>query len=104
VQDELKTLRKKAGEYEKQSSTTGRELEKLEREAANLREVIEGEEDEIFADFCGKIGVDEIREYEEKQLRGAQEDNAQMLKFDTQVARLTNQCVLPHLPSPLLCF
>lgn len=93
IQDELKTLRKRAAELEKQISTTEKELEKLEREASKLREVIEGEEDGVFADFCSKIGVDDIREYEEKQLRGAQESNAEMLKYDTQVARLNNQFV-----------
>ncbi|GAA5824181.1 hypothetical protein JCM11251_001555 [Rhodosporidiobolus azoricus] len=91
VRDELKTLRKKVGELEKAIGKTEGELEKLEEQAAGLREVIEGEEDQIFEDFCGRIGVSDIREYEEKQLRGAQEDNAQMLKFDTQVARLNNQ-------------
>ncbi|GAA5978729.1 hypothetical protein JCM11641_006157 [Rhodosporidiobolus odoratus] len=90
VQDELKTLRKRASELDKSIEKTSRELEQLEEQAAGLREVIEQEEDEIFAEFCERIGVDDIREYEEKQLRGAQEDNAQMLKFDTQVARLNN--------------
>ncbi|GAA6027216.1 hypothetical protein JCM8097_002493 [Rhodosporidiobolus ruineniae] len=91
VQDELKTLRKKASELEKSVSKTEKELDKLDREAGELREVIEREEDAIFADFCERIGVDDIREYEEKQLRGAQEDNAAMLKFDTHIARLNNQ-------------
>ncbi|GAA5851241.1 hypothetical protein JCM8547_004180 [Rhodosporidiobolus lusitaniae] len=91
VKDELKTLRKRAGELEKSIEKTEKELEKLEEEAGTLREVIEAEEDAIFEEFCRRIGVDDIREYEEKQLRGAQEDNAQMLKFDTQVARLNNQ-------------
>ncbi|GAA5897594.1 hypothetical protein JCM6882_003527 [Rhodosporidiobolus microsporus] len=91
VRDELKTLRKKAGELEKSVAKTEKELDKLEEQASALRDVIEAEEDAIFGDFCRRIGVDDIREYEEKQLRGAQEDNAQMLKFDTQVARLNNQ-------------
>ncbi|GAA6012005.1 hypothetical protein JCM10207_003457 [Rhodosporidiobolus poonsookiae] len=91
VRGELKTLRKRAAELEKTIETVDGELEKLEEEAAGLREVIEQEEDAIFGAFCQKIRVQDIREYEEKQLRGAQEDNVQMLKFDTQVARLNNQ-------------
>ena len=35
--------------------------------------------------------MSDIREYEEKQLRSAQEDNAEMLKLDTHVARLNHQ-------------
>ncbi|BGP16097.1 hypothetical protein JCM10213_007524 [Rhodosporidiobolus nylandii] len=91
VKDELKTLRKRAAELEKSIEKTSGELEKLDEQAAALREVIEQEEDAIFGEFCARIGVDDIREYEGKQLRGAQEDNAQMLKFETHVARLNNQ-------------
>ncbi|KPV75520.1 uncharacterized protein RHOBADRAFT_53491 [Rhodotorula graminis WP1] len=91
VKDELKTLRKRAADLEKAVAKLERDLERLEAEAATQRDVIEREEDAIFADFCARIGVSDIREYEEKQLRSAQEDNAEMLKLDTHVARLNHQ-------------
>ncbi|BGP39995.1 Structural maintenance of chromosomes protein 1 [Rhodotorula kratochvilovae] len=91
VKDELKALRKRAADLAKTVSQLERELDQLEEEAATHREVIEREEDAIFAAFCARIGVADIREYEEKQLRSAQEDNAQMLKFDTQLLRLNHQ-------------
>lgn len=91
VRDELKTLRKKAADSQKTISQIEDELEQLEAQAATCRDVIDREEDAIFADFCRRIRVANIREYEEKQLRGAQEDNAQMLVFNTQVARLNHQ-------------
>ena len=50
-------------------------------------------EDEVFAQFCRKIGVENIREYEEQQLKVAQEESQARLRFDTQIARLTNQYV-----------
>lgn len=90
-QDELAALRKRAAGFEKTISALETELSKLRKQAAVHREVIEREEDAIFADFCERIGVDDIREYEEKQLRSAQADNAQLLKLDTHVARLNNQ-------------
>ena len=50
-------------------------------------------EDEVFALFCRKIGVETIREYEEQQLKVAQEESQARLRFDTQIARLSNQYV-----------
>ncbi|GAA5883506.1 hypothetical protein JCM16303_005451 [Sporobolomyces ruberrimus] len=91
IKDELKVLRTKAKETTQTLSTLEKELSTIETQAEALREVIHSEEDAIFADFCERIGVDDIREYEEKQLRGAQEDHAQMLKYETQLARLDTQ-------------
>jgi structural maintenance of chromosome 1 len=90
-QDELAALRKRAAGFEKTISALETELSKLRKQASVHREVIEREEDAIFADFCERIGVNDIREYEQKQLRSAQADNAQLLKLDTHVARLNNQ-------------
>jgi len=86
-------LRAKVKETSKILSTLEKELSTIETQAEALREVIHAEEDAIFSDFCERIGVDDIREYEEKQLRGAQEDHAQMLKYETQLARLDTQYV-----------
>lgn len=45
----------------------------------------------MFSDFCEDIGVESIREFEERQLKAAQEESAARLQFDTQIARLTHQ-------------
>ena len=55
--------------------------------------VINEAEDEIFADFCTTIGVENIREYEERQLKLAQAESEARLQFDTQIARLTHAYV-----------
>ncbi|OSD08222.1 cohesin complex subunit psm1 [Trametes coccinea BRFM310] len=55
-----------------------------------LASVINAAEDDIFADFCQRIGVSNIREYEERQLKLAQAENEARLQFDTQIARLTH--------------
>ena len=64
---------------------------KLQDQTAALSSVIDEAEDEIFGSFCEKIGVENIREYEERQLKVAQEESQARLRFDTQIARLTNQ-------------
>lgn len=63
----------------------------LKARMQSLETVIHEAEDEIFAEFCERIGVDNIREYEERQLKVAQEESLARLKFETQIARLTHQ-------------
>ena len=64
---------------------------KLERELEQLQAVINSAEDTVFAGFCQQIGVSDIREYEERQLKAAQLESEARLRFDNQIARLTHQ-------------
>jgi structural maintenance of chromosome 1 len=48
-------------------------------------------EDEIFSEFCARINVANIREYESSQLKGAQELNEKMLSLKTQRSKVENQ-------------
>ena len=48
-------------------------------------------EDEVFAKFCAQIGVANIRQYEEKELRAQQERAKKRLAFENQKSRLMNQ-------------
>ena len=61
--------------------------------SATASEAEDEAEDEVFALFCRKIGVETIREYEEQQLKVAQEESQARLRSDTQIARLSNQYV-----------
>lgn len=70
-----------------------KELDKIEGKLASLKKTIDAAEAAIFKDFCRRIKVANIREYEETQLRTAQEGNEATLKFDNQLAKLSHQCV-----------
>lgn len=48
-------------------------------------------EDEVFADFCSQINVQNIRHYEEKELRAQQERAKRRLEFENQRSKLMNQ-------------
>ena len=50
-------------------------------------------EDGVFQAFCRKIRVSHIREYEERQMRVAQEESRARLQYETQISRLTHQLV-----------
>lgn len=56
-----------------------------------LRAVVDEAENSVFASFCAKIGVKDIREYEERQLKVAEEESQARLRYDQQIARLTHQ-------------
>ncbi|TEB34053.1 condensin complex subunit SMC1 [Coprinellus micaceus] len=64
----------------------------LKSQIDGLAETINAAEDAIFVQFCRKIKVSNIREYEERQLKIAQEESQARLRYDTQIARLTHQC------------
>ena len=66
-------------------------LDSLLEKISGLSVIIDEAEDGIFRAFCDRIGVAHIREYEERQLKVAQEENEARLRFDTQIARLTHQ-------------
>ncbi|KAG6813644.1 hypothetical protein H0H92_008881 [Tricholoma furcatifolium] len=56
-----------------------------------LAATVNAAEDGIFKTFCRKIGVANIREYEERQLKVAQEESKARLQFEAQIARLGHQ-------------
>ncbi|KAN0084141.1 RecF/RecN/SMC [Tylopilus felleus] len=58
---------------------------------STLQSVIDEAEHGVFASFCRKIGVNHIREYEERQLRVAEEESQARNRFDQQIARLSHQ-------------
>ena len=71
--------------------------EALLRKVESLSRIVNDAEDRVFAQFCQQIGVADIREYERRQLKVAQEESEARLRFDTQIARLTHQYVVKPL-------
>ncbi|KAJ7098698.1 condensin complex subunit SMC1 [Mycena belliarum] len=91
VRDELKhiekELKKNAPELKKNQAA----YDTLQKRIAELTATINNAEDSTFTAFCRKIKVANIREYEERQLKVAQEESEARLRFDNQIARLTHQ-------------
>lgn len=57
-------------------------------------------EDQVFGAFCREIGVANIRDYEARQLKLAQEESEARLRFETQIARLSHLYDM-HVLSPV---
>ena len=73
-------------------------LEAIEEQITQRSELIKAKklqsnhvEDEIFSEFCASIGVSNIRQYEERELRAQQERAKKRLEFENHKSRLTNQ-------------
>ncbi|KAJ1023907.1 hypothetical protein NDA13_004741 [Ustilago tritici] len=91
IRDELKNIDKQTKEIQPKLRTVKAELEKLQRKMSTLETVVNREEDRIFATFCRRIGVDNIREYEERQVRLMERQSDAKLQFESQLARLNHQ-------------
>ncbi|KAI0290144.1 hypothetical protein BC826DRAFT_1106624 [Russula brevipes] len=90
IKDELRhidrSLRQNAPEFDKSRSA----LDKLRGQVDQFASVVDAAEDHVFGNFCREIGVANIREYESRQLKLAQEESEARLRFETQIARLTH--------------
>lgn len=67
------------------------EMRTKEAQVDELKEAQNGIEDRVFADFCASIGVDNIRQYEERELRATQERDRKRLEFENQKSRIVNR-------------
>ena len=63
----------------------------LGEQVETLQAAIDEADNSVFGDFCRRIGVGNIRDYEERQLKVAQEVTEARHRFDTHIARLTTQ-------------
>ncbi|XP_014241768.1 structural maintenance of chromosomes protein 1A isoform X2 [Cimex lectularius] len=77
---------------------TGPRREKIEKSMAErdiriqeMKERMNSVEDVVFKDFCRKIGMENIRQYEERELRSQQERMKKRMEFENQKNRIVNQ-------------
>ncbi|CAE6482912.1 unnamed protein product [Rhizoctonia solani] len=91
LKDELKhvesELRKLNPEVEQATVAHNSANEQIEE----LSDAINQAEDEVFAAFCQEVGVSNIREYEEQQLKAQTEELETKMRFESQIARLSHQ-------------
>lgn len=84
AKNQLAEVRPKHDEQSQGLSTLRAQLEEFSSSVA-------GVEDEIFADFCQRLGYPDIRAYEAQQGTMQQEAAQKKLEFTTQCSRLDNQ-------------
>ncbi|PWZ00201.1 putative SMC1-chromosome segregation protein [Testicularia cyperi] len=91
IRDELKNIDKQTKEIQPKLRTAKADLERLQRNMSRLETTVNGAEDRIFAPFCRRIGVDNIRHYEEQQVKTMEKQNDARLAYEAQLARINHQ-------------
>lgn len=66
-------------------------LDEIDQDIAEYSDTVQGVEDEVFADFCERLGFESIRDYEAQQGSLQQEAAKKKLEFITQKGRIEGQ-------------
>merc|ERR1711978_697082 len=66
-------------------------MRKREQQIEATKDKMNTVEDRVFKDFCRNIGVSNIRQYEERELKTQQERAKKKLEFENQINRITTQ-------------
>ncbi|KAG6898016.1 hypothetical protein C0992_007012 [Termitomyces sp. T32_za158] len=91
LKDELKHIDKEIKQINPELKKVQRSHAACVAEIEKLTAIVNSAEDGVFKAFCRNIGVVNIREYEERQLKVAQEESKARLQFEAQIARLGHQ-------------
>lgn len=68
-----------------------RKLDELDENIREFQDAVGSVEDKVFANFCQRLGFDDIRDYEARQGTMQQEAGQKKLEFATQKSRIENQ-------------
>ncbi|BEJ14460.1 hypothetical protein CspHIS471_0402270 [Cutaneotrichosporon sp. HIS471] len=87
LRKELAAVEKDLGEMKPEREKRAKALREAEDKLQGLAEIVEEADDGVFAAFCQRINVDNIREYEDVQLKVAREENEALEGFKIKAAR-----------------
>ena len=68
-----------------------RDLKERAAEIEKTKSSMNTVEDRIFSKFCSQIGVSNIRQYEERELKSQQDREKKKMEFENQTNRISNQ-------------
>uniref|UniRef100_A0A182P6L4 Bifunctional glutamate/proline--tRNA ligase n=1 Tax=Anopheles epiroticus TaxID=199890 RepID=A0A182P6L4_9DIPT len=102
--NDLETSKKNINEYDKQLEDFSRELDKIgpkiseierrmqqrDMKIQDIKESMNNVEDDVYAEFCARIGVANIRQFEERELVLQQERAKKRAEFEQQIDRINN--------------
>ncbi|KAM6926349.1 structural maintenance of chromosomes protein 1B [Lycodopsis pacificus] len=87
-QAEISRMESEVANLDSQIQMQQKSVEAKEAEMQKIRDQIEQVEDMVFSDFCAEIGVDNIRDYEQENLKQQTELDRKRLEFESQCTRL----------------
>ncbi|XP_053671358.1 structural maintenance of chromosomes protein 1A [Anopheles nili] len=103
-QNDLETSKKALKEYDKQLEDFSRQLDQIgptiseierrmqqrDMKIQDIKESMNNVEDDVYAEFCERIGVANIRQFEERELVLQQERAKKRAEFEQQIDRINN--------------
>ncbi|KAF9100480.1 Structural maintenance of chromosomes protein 1 [Mortierella sp. GBA35] len=91
IREEIRLIEAELAEKSPKAEESSRALAALETDISRIEAIVAQIEDEVFASLCQKVGVANIREYEEQKLKRSQELSEKRAKFETLLSKLSNQ-------------
>ncbi|XP_033230751.1 structural maintenance of chromosomes protein 1A-like [Belonocnema kinseyi] len=88
---ELSVLEKELNKFGPKIAAIEKTMEERDKKIEDIKEKMNNVEDDVFASFCESIGVSDIRQYEERELRSQQERAKKRMEFENQCNRIHNQ-------------
>ncbi|XP_058060445.1 structural maintenance of chromosomes protein 1A [Anopheles bellator] len=103
-QNDLETSKKSLKEYDKKLENFTRELDQIgpkiseierrmqqrDDKIQDIKESMNNVEDDVYAEFCARIGVANIRQFEERELVLQQERAKKRAEYEQQIDRINN--------------
>ncbi|XP_017876660.1 structural maintenance of chromosomes protein 1A [Ceratina calcarata] len=88
---ELEALQNELDKFGPTIAAIEKTMAERDQQIQNIKENMNNVEDDVFASFCEQIGVSNIRQYEERELRSQQERAKKRMEFENQCNRIFNQ-------------
>ncbi|XP_066249055.1 structural maintenance of chromosomes protein 1A [Euwallacea similis] len=94
---QIKSIEREVATLDEEMKRYGPEIEAIEKGMHDREQKIEEiklrmntVEDDVFSDFCAEIGVKNIRQYEDRELRAQEERKQKRFEFQKQINRITS--------------
>lgn len=91
LEGELDSLQSQLENFGPTIADIERTMRNRDQQIQEIKENMNNVEDDVFQSFCSQIGVANIRQYEERELRTQQERMKKRLEFENQKNRILNQ-------------
>merc|ERR1712241_1398879 len=88
---EVEKMRTSMESFEPTIRSIDRDLKERAAEIEKTKSSMNTVEDRIFSKFCSQIGVSNIRQYEERELKSQQDREKKKMEFENQINRISNQ-------------
>lgn len=89
--NQLKMVQSQLDEFGPKISEIERRMTKREEHIQEIKENMNNVEDKVFASFCKRLGVKNIRQYEERELVMQQERARKRAEFEQQIDAINTQ-------------